>query len=109
MLVLGKDQRIRKRAEASVHVAEHGACRLLAGHPEICRDDLASTLDDRVSEAELVVQFERARLHGNSARRCARFRCPIDDPHAHAQPRQPQCKHQAGRPCADDEDFRVVN
>ncbi len=51
VLVLGKDQRIRKRAETRAHLAEDRMCRLLAGHPEIRGDGLPSTLDDRVGDA----------------------------------------------------------
>ena len=90
VLVLGKDQRVRKRAEACAHLAEDGARHLLAGHPEIRGEGLPSTLDDRVSEADLAVQLQRACLHGNRARRRPRLRRLVDDPHAHAQPRQPE-------------------
>jgi hypothetical protein len=84
VLVLGKNQRVRKRAEARAHVAEDGTCRLLAGHPEIRGDHSPSALDDRVSQVDLAVQLESPCLHGKRARRRPRFRRLVDDPHAHA-------------------------
>ena len=109
MLVLRKDQSIRERAEARTHSAEDGACNLLTGYPEIRGGDRPSALDDRVSEADLLVQFERACLHGKCARRGPRLRRLIDDPDTDAQPRQPQGQHQARRPCANNEDVGVTN
>ena len=60
-------------------------------------------------EADLLVQLERACLHGERARRRARLRRLVDDPHADAQPRQPQRQHQARRSCADDENVSAVH
>ena len=70
---------------------------------------LPPTIDDRIREADLAVQLERARLHGERARRRARPCRLVDDPDAHAQPRQPQGQHQPGRPGADDEDVTLTN
>ena len=109
MLVLRKDQHVRKRADASAHVAEHGVRHRLAGRPEIDGAHRPSSRDDRVCEADLAVQLERARLHGQRARRRPGLRRLVDDPHAHAQPRQPQGQHQARRPRADDEDVGVAD
>ena len=75
-----------------------------AGHPEIDGGHLPSALDDRVREADLAVQLERACLHGERARGRSRLRRLVDDSHADTQPRQPQRQHQARRSCADDED-----
>src|SRR5580704_847761 len=73
VFVLGKDQRVRKWADARAHVAEDCMSRLLACHPEIHGDGLPPMLDDRVSEADLAVQLERPRLHSNRARGCPRL------------------------------------
>ena len=88
---------------------KNSARRLLAGHPEIRGDDPPSALDDRIGEADLAVELERPCLHGKRARGRPRFRRLVDDPHAHAQPRQPQGQHQTGRACADDEDVGIAN
>src|SRR5207248_6080797 len=53
VLVLRKDQRVRKRTEARAHFAEHRMCRLSAGHPQIGGENLPSTLDDWRGEADL--------------------------------------------------------
>jgi hypothetical protein len=64
VLVLGKNQRVRERAEARAQFPEDCPRRLPAGHPEIRGNGPVSTLDDGVSKADLAVQLERARLHG---------------------------------------------
>ena len=63
---------------------------LLAGHPQIHGGDPSSTLDDLVSEADLAVEFEGSRLHGERTRGRPRLRCLIDNPHALAESRKPQ-------------------
>jgi len=104
VLILRKNQQVRKRAQTLAHFPEDGTRRLPAGHPEICRDYPPATFDDGVGEADLAVELERPSLHGKRARRRPRFRSLVDNPHAHAEPRQPQGQDQARRPCADDED-----
>ena len=106
MLVLRKDQRVRKRTEARAHFAEHGMCRLSAGHPQIGGENLPSTLDDWRGEADLAVELERPRLHAKGARCRSGLRRLVDNPDAHAEPRQPEGEHETGRPRTDDEDVR---
>src|SRR5205807_676740 len=80
VLVLRKDQRVWKRTDTGAHVAEDGARDLSAGRPEIGGGHLPSTRDDRLSEADLVVQLQRACLDGQRARRRPRLRRLVDDP-----------------------------
>ena len=108
MFVLRKDLRIRKRTQAQAHLAEDGPCHLAAGNPEIRSEDLSSTFDHRVRQAHLAVQFERARLDGQRARRRPRLRRPVDDPHSHAQPRQPQRQHEARRAGPNNENVSLA-
>jgi hypothetical protein len=63
-----------------------------------------STPDDRAREVDLTVQLKRTCLNGYRARRGLRLRPLVNDPEAYAQPRQPQCQHQAGRPCDNNQD-----
>ncbi len=67
VLVLRKDDRIRERAESLAHIAELDVSFFLTRHPEIRCDGLSSALDDCISEPDLIVQLERARLHGERA------------------------------------------
>jgi hypothetical protein len=83
VLVLRIDEREGIRTDTHPHVAEHRPCHLPAGHPQICGCDPPSTFDDLVSEANLAVELERARLHGERARGRSRFRRLVDDPYAH--------------------------
>lgn len=108
VLVLGKDERVGKGTDSRAHLAEHAPCCLPAGHPKIHGDNLSSTLDDRVSETDLVVEFERPCLDRKRARRRSRLRCLVDDPQAHAHSRQPQAQYQARWSCANDEDVSVA-
>ena len=79
--------------------------RSLAGHPEIRGHGLTSLLNHRISEANLVVELERSRLNSQRARCRSWLGRLVDDPHPHAQPRQPQGQHQACRSCAYDQDL----
>lgn len=67
------------------------------------------TGDDRVGETDLAVQLERTRLQGKRARCRPWLRCPIDDPHAHAQQCQPQGQYQPRRTSSDDEEVDVAS
>ncbi len=67
MLVLRIDQRVRIRAQPLPHVAESDVTDLSSRHPEIDGDGLAPGIDHRVREADLTVELERARLHGQRA------------------------------------------
>ena len=67
VLVLRKDQRIGKRAEARAHFAENGVRRPLPGDPEIDGDHLPPALDDRLSETDLAVKLERPRVQDQRA------------------------------------------
>jgi hypothetical protein len=109
VFVLGKDQRIRKRTDGGAHVAQDGVRHRLAGRPQIDGSHRPPTGDDGVSEADLAVQFERACLHRQGARRRSRFRRLVDDSHAQAQPGQPQGQHQARRSCPHDEDVGIAD
>jgi uncharacterized cupin superfamily protein len=66
------------------HVIRDEFCHFLAGKPEIHGVHLPSTVDDRVGEADLAVELERARLHGQRARRRTRLGRLVDDPHLDA-------------------------
>ncbi len=55
VLVLRKDQHVRKRTDTRAHVAEGRARHLLAGRPEIDGSHLPSAGEDRVREADLTV------------------------------------------------------
>ena len=107
VLVLRKNQRVGKRTDAGADIAEDCVRDVFAGGPEIDGAHWPSSRNDRVSDADLAVQLERACLHGERARRRPRLLGLVDDPHAHAQQRQPQRQHKTGRPGADNEDLGV--
>src|SRR5271170_3849174 len=94
VFVLRKDERVRKWAESCAHFAEYGMSRSLAGHPEIRGHRFPPALNYRISEADLVVELERSRLHSQRARRRSWLGRLVDDPHPYAQPRQPKGQHQ---------------
>ena len=103
----GKISAIRKRTDAAPIAPRTACATCLPAAQRLTAIIFRPPLDDRIGEANLAVQLERARLHGERARRRPRLRRLVDDPHAHAQPRQPQGQHQARRSCADDQDVRV--
>ena len=103
MLVLRVDQRIRKRTQIFAHIPEDHVRDTLTGLPEIDTGHFPAAGDDRVCQAKLAIQLERACLDRERARRRARLRGLVDDPDADSQASQPQRQHQARRPCSDDE------
>ena len=104
VLVLGKDDRVRERAEAHAAIAEDRTREPHPSEPEVHRDDADPTLDHRRGEAQRPVQLERPGLHGQRARGGARLRHLVDDANAHAQAREGERKHQPRGPRADDQD-----
>jgi hypothetical protein len=67
VLVLRENQCVGKRTDAGAYIPEHGACDVFAGRPEIDCTHWPSSGDDRVRDADLAVQFERACLHSKRA------------------------------------------
>jgi hypothetical protein len=90
VLVLRKDQRVRERAEVAAHIAKGRMGHLFARYPQIHGGGLASTVNGLVSQTNLVVEFQRACLDGQRARRRTRFRRFVEDPYAHFHTREPQ-------------------
>ena len=107
VLVLRKDQRIGKRTDPGADIAEHRVRDVFAGRPEIDRTHSPPGGDDRVGDANLPVQFERACLDGKRTRGRSRLFGLVHDAHAHTQPRQPQPQDKTGRSCSDDQNFCV--
>jgi hypothetical protein len=64
--------------------------------------------DDGVSEAELTVEFEDARLDGERARGRSGRTGPVDDPDLRAELGQPKRQNETGRPRADHEDIAIL-
>jgi hypothetical protein len=67
VLVLWKDERIRVRADARAHIPEYRACDPTTRHPEVRGCDFTTARNHGVRQANLTVELERARLHGNRA------------------------------------------
>jgi hypothetical protein len=108
MLVLRVDQRIRKGTEPCAKIAERRSRRPPAGDPEIDRRHRKAVRDQRIGETELVVVLEDARLHDDGAGCRSRLRGLVDQPHANAEAREPQCHDEAGRSGADNQYLRVA-
>ena len=53
-----------------------------------------------LSELQLLIKLERARLHRQSTRGGSGLRHFVDQSQLDPQMGQPQCQHQAGGPCA---------
>jgi hypothetical protein len=75
-----------------------------AFHPKIYGGNFASALYNFVRKTNLIVKFQRARLHGECARSRSRLGSFINDSDAHAQVGEPQSEHQASRARANDQD-----
>jgi hypothetical protein len=64
-------------------------------------------LDHFVRKTELVVEFQRPRLHRERARSAARSSGLVDDANPDPQPGQRESEHEAGGSGADDENLGV--
>ena len=89
MLILWKNKRVWIWADSHAHISENSMCRPSARNPEIRGVDSSSALDHEISYAKLCVKLERSCLNSQRTRSRARFGYLVDDPHSHAQPRQP--------------------
>ncbi len=106
--VLRIDHHVGEGAEAAPHVAERDAGDFLAAHPEIDGAEFEPVAQDDVGEADLAIELEGPRLHGERPRRGPGLRRLGDDAQPHTEPREKQGEHQPGRAGADDQNLRIV-
>ena len=109
MLVLRKDERVGIRADARVHVGEHGARGPAPSNPEIRGGNGAAAIDNGLRQRELTVQLEGTRLHGKGPRRRAGLRRFVHNAHPNAELCEPKRQHQTGRAGANDQNGIVAH
>ncbi len=107
MLVLGEDEHVVERPEALADGVQVDMGHRLAAGPESHGPDLVPGVHHRLGDADLAVEFQGARLHGQGPRGRARLCGLVDHPHRDAQLRQPQGQDQARGAGAGDQDFRL--
>ena len=94
VLILWKHQHVRIGADAGAKIPEGHFGDRPSSDPEIGGAEAQPTLDDFVSQAELAIELERARLHADSTRCGAWFRCLVDDAKAHAELCEPKGQYE---------------
>ncbi|MNX94104.1 hypothetical protein D3C86_1263230 [compost metagenome] len=109
VFILREDFEKRVGCQTLADTAQGQVGHGLALDPEIGRSHAMAALDDGIRQAELAIQLQRPRLHGQCPRRGAGGRRLVDDPHADPQFAQPQGQHQPGRAGADDQDVASVH
>ena len=107
VFVLWVDEDEGEWAEAAAEVAEKSVRDLAAGDPEVGGGDTMASVDELVSEAELLVELERAGLHGEGARVSSGIGILVNDADADAEAREPEREYEAGGAGAGDEDLGV--
>ncbi len=105
VLVLGEDEHVVVGPEAEADLVHIDRGHHLAADPQVQGADLVTAVDHRVGHADLSVELQGPRLHGQGARGGPRVRGLVDDAQLHAEFGQPQGQDQAGRTGADDQDF----
>ena len=110
VLVLRKDQRIRKWTDTCAHVAEDRARDLLAGRPEIDGEHLAVRVDHRVRECRSD-GTTRASAPARPARATSFPAAAVLSTILTRTPSRVShsARHQTGRSCADDQDLGVLS
>jgi hypothetical protein len=73
VLILRKDQHVRKCRRTLAERAKIDMRDLLPGHPQVDRCETDRGVDDGVGDAELPVELERARMNDERARRRSRL------------------------------------
>ena len=76
--------------------------------PEIDRIERTAAFGDEIGDAELLIELERACLHGERARCRAWFGRGVDDADADTQAREEQREHEARGPRAGDEHLGIA-
>ena len=109
MSVLRKDEREGVWSQSFSDALEGNARNPVPTRPQIEFLDLDSARDDCVVKPNLVIELQRARLHGERAGSGAGLRGLVDDSHLDAELRQPEREHEAGRPGAGDQDGLVTH
>src|SRR2546429_7446033 len=97
MLVLRKDLQESVGSQIRADLRERNARPGLALDPEPNGWDLVTARDNEIGEIELAVEFERARVGGERARRRAGLSRLVDDAQLHSQLGQPEREDQTGR------------
>jgi hypothetical protein len=107
VLVLREDQRVGKRTDARANLSEDRARPMPPGDPQVEREDSPSLCIDRLRKADLLIELEGARLHGERARRGAGTCGLVDDLDANAVAREEQGEHKAAGAGAGNQDIAV--
>lgn len=108
VVVLPQDQQERKRAQIAPDIAERHTRAAAAVGPQVGSARATTRGQRRFGDAELGVDFERARLHAERPGLDRRACMAIYDHAADAASRQLIGQHEAGRPGADNEDVDFV-
>src|SRR6185437_15757577 len=97
VLVLGKNDHVRKRTGAGADRADVDPRGVPALDPQIHRVEANAAIDDVVGDAELPIELERARMNDQCPRRRARSGGLVDNAYARAASGEPESERQAGR------------
>ncbi len=108
VLVLRKDQQVRKRAQPDAELAERHATHPLALHPEVQRVEGLPTPDRGISHPELPVKLQGSCVDDDGSGSCSRAVRLVDDADGHAKLGQEDGQHQPGRSGADDENLCAI-
>src|SRR5947209_19444829 len=90
MLILRKDLKERIGGQIRGDLLEVNPRPRFAFDPQADSGNLVSALEDDLSEIELAIKFESARVHGECAGRRARLGSLVDETWFYSKPGQPE-------------------
>ena len=103
VVVLPQDQQEGEWAQVAADVAQRHACPEAALRPQVGAGGALAELERLVRDAQLRVDFQRARLHAQRPGLQRRPGVPVNDLRSHAAATELVGKHQSGRSGADDQ------
>ena len=101
--VLGQDEEVRMRADGLAHVAQHCTRHVAPLHPDARGVYLPAFLVRLFTQAELIIELQRAGLDRDGAGLLRRARLAVDDPHPDSAAGQPAGEHQSRGTGADNQ------
>src|SRR5262245_43969801 len=107
MFILGEYQRESEWGQSLSQTSQRQPRDLFPFNPNVGGLDLDAAVDQWACHSELLIKLERSSGDGQCAGRSSWLGSLIDHAYGDAKPGQPECEHEAGGACPDNQDRDV--